>query len=81
MISLKRLEEDRQAELTDKPFYDCIGYSGLTIIGTYYDTNDKVILKDSNGRITLNTIYTSKNEKDYFIHLGKRYYIENFARW
>jgi len=81
MISLKNLREDRQAELTDKPFFDLVNCTPIQIIGTYHDIDDKVIVWDINTvRITLNKIYTNKSGKDYFVHLGRRYYIENFAR-
>ena len=39
-MTLEELKNDKQAELSDKPYYDTVNYSGLKIIGMYHDVNE-----------------------------------------
>lgn len=44
-MTIKQLEEDRQAELSEIPYIDAVNYSGLKILGIYHDIDDKVIIQ------------------------------------
>ena len=78
-MTIKQLEEDRQAELGEVPFIDTVNYSGLKILGIYHDIEDKVIIQRLNGRITLNKIKHAK-KGDFFEADGVRFYLDNFLK-
>ena len=45
MYSLKKLQEDKQAEFYDMPYYDVLNYiDNIRIFGIYHDIDDKVII-------------------------------------
>ena len=79
MISLKRLEKDRQAELFTVPYIDAVHYTGHKIIGIYHDIDDKAIVQRNDGKISLNKLYYSYNSDDYyFIKDKRRYFLNEF---
>jgi hypothetical protein len=78
-MTIKQLEEDRQAELSEIPYIDAVNYSGLKILGIYHDIDDKVIIQRLNGRITLNKIKHAK-KGDFFEADGVRFYLDNFLK-
>ena len=78
-MTIKQLEEDRQAELSEVPYIDAVNYSGLKILGIYYDIDDKAIIQRNDGKISRNKLYYSYNNDDYyFIKDKRRYFLNDF---
>lgn len=78
-MTIKQLEEDRQAELFTVPYIDAVHYTGHKIIGTYHDIDDKVIIQRNDGKISRNKLYYSYNNDDYyFIKDKRRYFLNDF---
>lgn len=80
-MTLEELKNDKQAELSDTPYYDVVNYSGLKIIGMYHDVDEKVIVQTPNGKITLLKIrYPKTIDRPYFLYCNTRYHIDEFLK-
>ena len=80
MYSLKKLQEDRQAEFYDMPYYDASDYTdNIRILGIYCDIDDKVIIS-RDGIITMSLLRYDLGDNYYFISSGRKYYIDNMLR-
>lgn len=80
MYSLKKLQEDSQAEFCDMPYYDALNYNdNIRILGIYHDIDDKVIIS-RNGIITMSLLKYDLGDNHYFVSKGRKYYINNMMR-
>ena len=77
-MTIKELQNDRQAELFTTPYIDAVHYTGHKIIGTYHDIDDKVIVQRDDGKISRNKLYYSYNNDYYFIKDKRRYFLNEF---
>ena len=80
MYSLKKLQEDKQAEFYDVPYYDASDYTdNIRILGIYHDIDDKVIISRG-GIVTMSLLRYDLGDNYYFISSGIKYYIDNMMR-
>ena len=80
MYSLKKLQEDRQAEFYDVPYYYTSCYmDNIRILGIYHDIDDKVIIS-RDGIVTMSLLRYDLGDNYYFISRGRKYYIDNMMR-
>ena len=80
MYSLKKLQEDRQAEFYDVPYYYTSYYTdNIRILGIYHDIDDKVIIS-RDGIVTMSLLRYDLGDNYYFISKGRKYYIDNMVR-
>ena len=60
-------------------------YSGILILNIIYDINDYIVFCDEingkRGKLLKSKIrYTLKNNKPYFIHYKRRYFLDEFLK-
>ena len=80
MYSLKKLQEDKQAEFYDVPYYYTWYYTyNIRILGIYQDIDDKVIIS-RDGIVTMSLLRYDLGDNYYFISRGRKYYIDNMMR-
>jgi hypothetical protein len=76
-MTIKQLQDDRQAEFFTTPYIDAVRYTGHKIIGMYHDIDDKAIVQRNDGKISLNKLYYSDYREEYFFIKDKRRYFLN----
>lgn len=80
MYSLKKLQEDKQAEFYDVPYYDALNYmDNIRILGIYHDIDDKIIIS-RDGIVTMSLLRYDLGDNYYFMSRGKKYCIDNMMR-
>lgn len=80
MYSLKKLQEDKQAEFYDVPYYYPSYYTdNIRILGIYHDIDDKVIIS-RDGIVTMSLLRYDLGDNYYFVSRGRKYYIDNMMR-
>lgn len=80
MYRLKKLQEDKQAEFYDVPYYYTSYYmDNIRILGIYHDIDDKVIIS-RDGIVTMSLLRYDLGDNYYFVSRGRKYYIDNMMR-
>lgn len=80
MYSLKKLQEDKQAEFYDVQYYYTSYYTdNIRILGIYHDIDDKVIIS-RDGIVTMSLLRYDLGDNYYFVSRGRKYYIDNMMR-